>query len=233
MECSLLNLYFSDCQDRVPAVTALEPYSQPQGNKVFVAPYCPWNNWSSSKSKHTAKIMHGLQWQRKKSKRRLQNLEETEKNRGQLSSWGSRSRSWGTVEWSEVFKIGETVQHSAWQRYSEHTATENNHSTTQYSILWYNYCTVQQTAQQHCTDRTTNYSFKCKKLYIQFIVSTSNRQKTREIVNIWASGIKPENRLTTSLKHKIRGLESLSFRHPTLDRLGLTTSLKTQNKRTW
>ena len=172
---------------------------------------------------------------KKKSKKKTSNLWKKQRRiEDKLSSWRSRSRNWGTVEWSEVFKIGETAQHSAWQRYSEHTATENNHSTTQYSILWYNYCTVQQTAQQHCTDRTTNYSFKCKKkLYIQFIVSTSNRQKTREIVNIWASGIKPENRLTTSLKHKIRGLESLSFRHPTLDRLGLTTSLKTQNKRTW
>ena len=33
-----MNLYFSDCLDKVPAVTVLEPCSQTQGNKVFVAP---------------------------------------------------------------------------------------------------------------------------------------------------------------------------------------------------
>ena len=144
---------------------------------------------------------------KKKSKKKTLNLWKKQRRiEDKLSSWRSRSRSWGTVEWSEVFKIGETVQHSAWQRYSGKTATENN--TAQHSTVYYkyNYCTVQQTAQ-HSTDRTTNYSFKCKKLYIQFIVSTNNRQKTREIVNIWAPGIKPENRLTTSLEHKIRRLE--------------------------
>ena len=132
---------------------------------------------------------------------------------------------WSEVKCSKLEKLYNTVPDRG--IVSTQQQRKPQHNTVQYITVQVLHSTT--TAQQHCTDRTTNYSFSSNVKTIHSIYCF-NQQQTENQRNCQYLSIRHQTlvrtRLTTSLKHKIRGLESLSFRHPTLERLRLTTSLK-------